>query len=225
MKFLYISTILATVMSSSTSVAFTFPKSQQQLSRPNTFVTKLQSTLADDVDLITPQSTQQLTQEEQLQSNVSQEDVDAIEASFETKTYLDDGFVFGLDGSGLDRPKGKVANIVVEGDDVETTPLQLATVSATFAGHAYFAVNAILNLLAQTDGNIEVTALTSLTTILASWILADLGSGVLHWSVDNYGNGRTPIMGNIIAAFQGHHSAPRCDYVNYSLPLLRRLLF
>ena len=37
---------------------------------------------------------------------------------------------------------------------------------------------------------------------------ADFGSGVLHWSVDNYGNGRTPVMGNIIAAFQGHHSAP-----------------
>lgn len=35
-----------------------------------------------------------------------------------------------------------------------------------------------------------------------------LFSGVLHWSVDNYGNGRTPIMGGIIAAFQGHHSAP-----------------
>ena len=40
------------------------------------------------------------------------------------------------------------------------------------------------------------------------WLLADFGSGVLHWSVDNYGNGRTPIMGGIIAAFQGHHSAP-----------------
>eukprot|EP00560_Eucampia_antarctica_P010054 CAMPEP_0197831326 /NCGR_PEP_ID=MMETSP1437-20131217/9219_1 /TAXON_ID=49252 ORGANISM="Eucampia antarctica, Strain CCMP1452" /NCGR_SAMPLE_ID=MMETSP1437 /ASSEMBLY_ACC=CAM_ASM_001096 /LENGTH=194 /DNA_ID=CAMNT_0043434185 /DNA_START=625 /DNA_END=1209 /DNA_ORIENTATION=+ len=42
----------------------------------------------------------------------------------------------------------------------------------------------------------------------SSWLLADLGSGVLHWSVDNYGNGRTPIMGGIIGAFQGHHSAP-----------------
>lgn len=212
MKSLSTGTILATILSSSTITAFTSPKSQPQLSRPTSLVTKLQSTLADDVDLINPQSAQQLTEEEQLQSNVSQEDVDAIEASFEasseSKSYLDDGFVFGLDGSGLDRPKGKVANIVVEGDGVETTPLQLATVSATFAGHAYFAVSSILNLLAQTDGNIEVTALTSLTTILASWVLADLGSGVLHWSVDNYGNGRTPIMGNIIAAFQGHHSAP-----------------
>ena len=44
--------------------------------------------------------------------------------------------------------------------------------------------------------------------IVSSWIAADFGSGVFHWSVDNYGNGRTPVMGNIIAAFQGHHSAP-----------------
>ena len=27
-------------------------------------------------------------------------------------------------------------------------------------------------------------------------------------SGDNYGNGRTPIVGSIIAAFQGHHTAP-----------------
>merc|ERR1712154_429317 len=50
-------------------------------------------------------------------------------------------------------------------------------------------------------------AIGTMTTI-ASWLSADLGSGILHWSVDNYGNGKTPVMGNIIAAFQGHHSAP-----------------
>merc|ERR1711981_1000467 len=52
------------------------------------------------------------------------------------------------------------------------------------------------------------TALQTVSLTLISWVLADLGSGVLHWSVDNYGNGRTPVMGGIIAAFQGHHSAP-----------------
>ncbi|EEC43146.1 predicted protein, partial [Phaeodactylum tricornutum CCAP 1055/1] len=40
------------------------------------------------------------------------------------------------------------------------------------------------------------------------WVIADFGSGVLHWATDNYGNGKTPVMGGIIAAFQGHHSAP-----------------
>merc|ERR1712127_290490 len=103
---------------------------------------------------------------------------------------------------------GKGANVVVEGDSLETTPGQMGIVSATFAGQAFFAANAIHNLFLQTDGNVEVTTLTSIATIVSSWVLADLGSGVLHWSVDNYGNGRTPVMGNIIAAFQGHHSAP-----------------
>merc|ERR1712194_95052 len=68
--------------------------------------------------------------------------------------------------------------------------------------------NGIHTLFDQTDGNLVVTALVSIATIVSSWLAADFGSGVLHWSVDNYGNGRTPIMGNIIAAFQGHHSAP-----------------
>ena len=55
---------------------------------------------------------------------------------------------------------------------------------------------------------IALTVLQTLLVTVFSWLMADLGSGVLHWSVDNYGNGRTPVMGGIIAAFQGHHSAP-----------------
>lgn len=124
------------------------------------------------------------------------------------KSYLDDGFIFGLDGSGLERPKGKEASVVVEGDSLETTPQQVGIVLATFAGHSLFAANAIAQYFSQTGGNLEVTALTSLSTIIASWVIADFGSGVFHWAVDNYGNGRTPVMGSIIAAFQGHHSAP-----------------
>ena len=38
--------------------------------------------------------------------------------------------------------------------------------------------------------------------------LADFGTGVYHWSVDNYGSGATPIVGDQIAAFQGHHQRP-----------------
>ncbi len=37
---------------------------------------------------------------------------------------------------------------------------------------------------------------------------ADFGTGVYHWSVDNYGSGATPIVGDQIAAFQGHHQRP-----------------
>jgi palmitoyl-[glycerolipid] 3-(E)-desaturase len=37
---------------------------------------------------------------------------------------------------------------------------------------------------------------------------ADLGSGVYHWAVDNYGSSETPLVGTQIAAFQGHHQRP-----------------
>ena len=125
-----------------------------------------------------------------------------------TKSYLDDGFIFGLAGSGLQRPKGKVPSLVVDGDSLETKPSQVVMVVGTFLGHACFASHAISGMLVTHGGNAFWTAAHALVLIVASWVAADFGSGVLHWSVDNYGNGRTPIMGSIIAAFQGHHSAP-----------------
>lgn len=169
-------------------------------------VTSMRSSLVEDSTLASQSKQLQLTDEQQLQGYITQTNTNA--GGNVQKSYLDDGFVFGLDGSGLERPKGKGANVVVEGDSLETTPQQVGIVSATFAGHAFFATNAIHNLLSQTDGNVELTAITSIATVITSWIAADFGSGVFHWSVDNYGNGRTPVMGNIIAAFQGHHSAP-----------------
>lgn len=125
-----------------------------------------------------------------------------------TKSWRDDGFVFGLDGSGLQRPQGRVASLVVEGDSLETQPYQRAMVTLTFLAHAWLATQAGQGMLTINQGNRWWTSLQALVLTLASWVVADFGSGVLHWSVDNYGNGRTPIMGGIIAAFQGHHSAP-----------------
>ena len=124
------------------------------------------------------------------------------------KSYLDDGFIFGLEDSGLERPKGKVATVVVEGDNLETQPYQVGLVSATFLAQFALAAHSISDMIALNDGNVALSSVQTLATIFSSWVLADFGSGVLHWTVDNYGNGRTPIMGNIIAAFQGHHSAP-----------------
>lgn len=203
MKFLNTSAILAAVLSSPTCGAFTSFKSPLRLPP----ATPLLSTLVEEANTASSKSTHQLTEDEQLQSFITQTAQRCAEESSQ-KSYLDDGFVFGLDGSGLERPKGKGASVVVEGDSLETTPQQISIVSATFTGHALLSAAAIHTLFSQTGGNIEVTALTSIATIIAGWIAADFGSGVLHWSVDNYGNGRTPVMGNIIAAFQGHHSAP-----------------
>jgi uncharacterized membrane protein YbaN (DUF454 family) len=123
-------------------------------------------------------------------------------------SWNDDGFVFGLEGSGLERPKGRSASVVVEGDSLETQPHQVAVVSATFLSHAIFCAVAITSMYHANLDNAVLTATQTVLLTAASWAFADFGSGVLHWSVDNYGNGRTPVMGGIIAAFQGHHSAP-----------------
>ena len=48
-------------------------------------------------------------------------------------------------------------------------------------------------------------ALWTAAGAFVGYLIADLVSGVFHWSVDNYGDGRTPVFGAVIEAFQGHH--------------------
>ena len=149
----------------------------------------------------------ELGQEQQQQDSTVSESEANIPDS-DKPSWKDDGFVFGLQGSGLERPQGRTSQIVVEGDSTETKPYQQAMVALTFAGHAWFLSQAFGTMLALAGGNIAVATCQAFALTFLSWVLADFGSGVLHWSVDNYGNGKTPIMGSIIAAFQGHHSAP-----------------
>lgn len=207
MKFLRVCACLATFISYSTDCsAFTLPKlSNLRLSAR--VANGLRFTLVQESDTSVPEPSNRHLPEGQHDQFSSQSHLTG-EDSTRRKGYLDDGFVFGLTGSGIERPKGKVASVVVEGDSLETSPQQVGIVSATFAGHAFFAANAIHTFHSQTHDNMEISVAASIATIVASWIAADFGSGVFHWSVDNYGNGRTPVMGNIIAAFQGHHSAP-----------------
>lgn len=40
------------------------------------------------------------------------------------------------------------------------------------------------------------------------YVLADLGTGIYHFAVDNYGGPSTPLFGSQIEAFQGHHRRP-----------------
>jgi hypothetical protein len=58
-------------------------------------------------------------------------DVETVTAADDTvatkkTSWNDDGFVFGLEGSGLERPKGRTASVVVEGDSLENQPHQIA---------------------------------------------------------------------------------------------------
>lgn len=133
-----------------------------------------------------------------------------------------DNFIFGLSDSPLQRPKGRTAMMVAKGDSTETQPYQVALVTATMLAHATIitasANELITNTLAQAStvaGDVPSLCLLTfsvllkfLTITVGSWVAADIGSGVFHWSVDNYGNGNTPVLGSVIAAFQGHHAAP-----------------
>ena len=58
------------------------------------------------------------------------------------------------------------------------------------------------------DGDVGAIAARAFATLFASYALADLGTGIFHWSVDNYGDKNTPVAGNVIDAFQGHHRWP-----------------
>lgn len=184
--------------------AFTIPSPNSRI-HPVSSSSCLHSATLNEVQVPTKQSPSPSIIQNENENETPIETTTQVEVE---KSYLDDGFIFGLEGSGLSRPKGKVAQVVVEGDTLETQPYQVAAVVTTFANHATIASCAIHQLLQLNHYDIPTTILQSLLCIVSSWVLADFGSGVLHWSVDNYGNGRTPVMGSIIAAFQGHHTAP-----------------
>ena len=48
----------------------------------------------------------------------------------------------------------------------------------------------------------DMGGLTVVLALLVSYVSSDLGTGIYHWSVDNYGDGKTPLVGKQIAAFQ-----------------------
>nr|GMC51774.1 fatty acid desaturase 4, chloroplastic [Ipomoea batatas] len=61
------------------------------------------------------------------------------------------------------------------------------------------------------------------------YVLADLGSGVYHWGIDNYGSAKTPVFGTQIDAFQGHHKWPwtitRREFANNLHALAKAVTF
>ncbi|KAL1213266.1 Fatty acid desaturase 4-like 1 [Cardamine amara subsp. amara] len=63
----------------------------------------------------------------------------------------------------------------------------------------------------------------------AGYVLADLGSGVYHWAIDNYGDESTPIVGAQLKASQGHHKWPwtitKRQFANNSYILARAITF
>ncbi|XP_008809125.1 fatty acid desaturase 4, chloroplastic-like [Phoenix dactylifera] len=73
------------------------------------------------------------------------------------------------------------------------------------------------------------SAFEPLLAAFLGYILADLGTGVYHWAIDNYGSPSTPIFGPQIEAFQGHHRWPwtitRREFANNLHALSRAVTF
>ena len=86
---------------------------------------------------------------------------------------------------------------------------EAATVLAVGAGSAV-AVGKMA-LAAATAGSLGVGLATgglALGGLVAGYALADGGSAIFHWAVDNYPTGETPIVGQTADEFQIHHKHP-----------------
>ncbi len=110
-------------------------------------------------------------------------------------------------------PIGSAPVIALEGDSTEEQPYQKVVVAAHFAVVLFNVIVASQAIFAGTDsmGMVEVVGtrvLPIIATIYASIVVGDFGTGVFHWSVDNYGSLQTPVVGSICHAFQGHHVSP-----------------
>ena len=93
-------------------------------------------------------------------------------------------------------------NFAIENDDFKSTPKQQAICAASFGLTSVCAAEAMASVSSVSDASELALA------ALGAYVLSDLGSGVFHWSVDNYGGRETPVLGGVIEAFQGHHREP-----------------
>lgn len=103
------------------------------------------------------------------------------------------------------------------------TALGCAAVLATL-GKAAAAVAAAA--ASEVDpGGAEAAVAAAALGLAAGYAMADLGSGVYHWGIDNYGDARSPVFGAQIDAFQGHHRRPwtitRRGFCNNSYAIAR----
>lgn len=117
------------------------------------------------------------------------------------------------------KPKLNPNSLIVEPRVTPPTPLtanqpQLndPTLQSTWSHRAWVATGCTTVLVSLTkSATAAASSHTFVEPILAGligYVLADLGSGVYHWAIDNYGSASTPFFGAQIDAFQGHHRWP-----------------
>ncbi|CAL1134585.1 unnamed protein product [Cladocopium goreaui] len=102
-----------------------------------------------------------------------------------------------------------------EADDYFKPLVEGDVLSASMPQRCIVALMFVLLLLGFVKVSMLVSALPlpqvffySCVAILAGMEFADFGTGVYHFSVDNYGSAKTPVVGSQIEAFQGHHEEP-----------------
>lgn len=101
-------------------------------------------------------------------------------------------------------PIGAAPDFSIDDDSAVVTPLQRWLVASHFA--------VTLASLGTSLASLHVASFQGYLSLAGVFILSvvagDFGTGVFHWSVDNYGSLKTPVVGSVCAAFQGHHKAP-----------------
>lgn len=141
------------------------------------------------------------------------------------------------------KPSMSATRLVVEAGPLGPVPAQVKTSEAprpndpglksTWAHRAWVA-SGCTTVLVSLAKSIEAVAgshiwAEPILAGLVGYILADLGSGVYHWGIDNYGDATTPILGAQIEAFQGHHKWPwtitRRQFANNLHALARVITF
>ena len=103
-------------------------------------------------------------------------------------------------------PIGSAPEFAIAGDSTVETPYQRAVVGVHFLISALNLYSAGTHLLPTVASPLDFIPLV--LTVLLSTVLGDLGTGIFHWSVDNYGDIKTPVFGAVCVAFQGHHDTP-----------------
>ena len=101
-------------------------------------------------------------------------------------------------------PKGSTPEFAIAGDSTVETPSQRAVLILHF-------VLAAMNLAMATSAypvESVMDIVKAVAVFALSVVLGDFGTGVFHWSVDNYGSINTPVFGTVCAAFQGYVRRP-----------------
>lgn len=124
-------------------------------------------------------------------------EVPTIECNVEDEMEysFDDGYFAPVDGCS---DMSLMAGELLKGDVLHSTTYHKVIIGST----------AVLASALLLKGFSEAELSHGIAAVLAGYIFADFGSGMFHWGTDNYGSEKTPLLGGVIAAFQGHHLFP-----------------